>query len=44
MACLITVAKREDESELLEFELGHVCDPVRLFKRGDFSPWNQPSI
>jgi len=43
-ACLVTVAKRWDESELLEFELSHVCDPVRLFTRGDFSPWDQPII
>ena len=41
MACLATVAKRSDESELLEYELSHVCDPVRLFARGEFSAWDQ---
>ena len=42
--CLATVAKRSDESELLEFELDHVCDPVRLFARGDLSASEQPGV
>jgi hypothetical protein len=40
-ACLATVAQRRDESELLEFESRHVCDPVRLFRRGNLSSWDQ---
>jgi len=39
-ACLATVARREDENELLEFELSHVCDPIRLFQHGNFSSWD----
>jgi hypothetical protein len=42
--CLATVARRGNESELLEFELDHECDPVRLFARGGSSAWEQQGV
>jgi hypothetical protein len=40
-ACLLTLAKRQDEDELLAFELTHVCDPIRLFQLGKLESFDR---